>query len=139
MVAFLNCLTLFVKCMFNDSTVFELLVFFLSQNTFFISATRHTHTLFRIVSAVEPISTVSLDFKMTSSHSVGDFTDPQVALWSSQSFHLLSSVKLSGPLHEATFSPSAAHQLAGVGSVGVYFFLIHEHGLNVELKVNDLR
>lgn len=71
--------------------------------------------------------------------SVGDFTDPQVALWSSQSFHLLSSVKLSGPLHEATFSPSAAHQLAGVGSVGVYFFLIHEHGLNVELKVQSVR
>uniref|UniRef100_A0A8C4E682 WD repeat-containing protein 90 n=1 Tax=Dicentrarchus labrax TaxID=13489 RepID=A0A8C4E682_DICLA len=67
--------------------------------------------------------------------SVGDFSEPEVALWSSKTFQLLSSVSVSGPIHDAAFSPSAASQLACVGSQGAYFCLINTHGLNVDLKV----
>ncbi|CAK6964162.1 WD repeat-containing protein 90 [Scomber scombrus] len=71
--------------------------------------------------------------------SVGDFSDPEVALWSSKTFQMLSSVSLSGPIHDAAFSPSAASQLACVGSQGVYFCLMESHGLNVDLKVQRVR
>lgn len=72
-------------------------------------------------------------------HLVGDFSDPEVALWSSKTFQLLSIVSVSGPIHDAAFSPSAASQLACVGSQGAYFCLIHTQGLDVDLKVNDHR
>ncbi|XP_070708545.1 WD repeat-containing protein 90 [Pempheris klunzingeri] len=71
--------------------------------------------------------------------SVGDFSDPEVALWSSRTFQLLSSVSVSGPIHDAAFSPSAASQLACVGSQGAYFCLIHTHGLAVDLKVQRVK
>uniref|UniRef100_A0A8C9YQW0 WD repeat-containing protein 90 n=1 Tax=Sander lucioperca TaxID=283035 RepID=A0A8C9YQW0_SANLU len=71
--------------------------------------------------------------------SAGDFSDPEVALWSSKTFQLLSSVSVSGPIHDAAFSPSAASQLACVGSQGAYFCLINTHGLDVDLKVKDHR
>uniref|UniRef100_A0A3B4T934 WD repeat domain 90 n=1 Tax=Seriola dumerili TaxID=41447 RepID=A0A3B4T934_SERDU len=71
--------------------------------------------------------------------SVGDFSDPEVALWSSRTFQLLSSVSVSGPIHDAAFSPSAASQLACVGSQGVYFCLIQTHGLDVDLKVQKVK
>ncbi|XP_055006516.1 WD repeat-containing protein 90 [Boleophthalmus pectinirostris] len=70
--------------------------------------------------------------------SVGDFSDPEVALWSSRTLQLLSSVRVSGPLHDAAFSPTAASQLACVGSMGVYFCLIHECVPDVELKVQSV-
>uniref|UniRef100_A0A665V876 WD repeat-containing protein 90 n=1 Tax=Echeneis naucrates TaxID=173247 RepID=A0A665V876_ECHNA len=71
--------------------------------------------------------------------SIGDFTDPEVALWSSKTYQLLSNVRMSGPIHGAAFSPSAASQLACVGSHGVYFCLIHTHGLEVDLKVERVK
>uniref|UniRef100_A0A8C7XKR1 WD repeat domain 90 n=1 Tax=Oryzias sinensis TaxID=183150 RepID=A0A8C7XKR1_9TELE len=37
--------------------------------------------------------------------SVGDFSEPGLALWSSKNFHLLSSANVSGPIHDAAFSP----------------------------------
>ncbi|KAM8730726.1 WD repeat-containing protein 90 isoform 2-T2 [Acanthopagrus schlegelii] len=67
--------------------------------------------------------------------SVGDFSDPEVALWSSKTFQLLCSVSVSGPINDAAFSPSAASQLACVGSQGAYFCFIHTHGSDVDLKV----
>uniref|UniRef100_A0AAV2LFK1 WD repeat domain 90 n=2 Tax=Knipowitschia caucasica TaxID=637954 RepID=A0AAV2LFK1_KNICA len=67
--------------------------------------------------------------------SVGDYCDPGVVLWSCSSLQLLFSVRVSGPLHEAAFSPSSASQLACVGSQGVYFCLIHERAADVELSV----
>ncbi|XP_041733420.1 WD repeat-containing protein 90 [Coregonus clupeaformis] len=66
---------------------------------------------------------------------VGDFTDPEVALWSTRTYQLLSRVSVSGPLHDVAFSPSAASQLACVGSQGLYFCNTHTQGLDVELKV----
>ncbi|XP_034716336.1 WD repeat-containing protein 90 isoform X2 [Etheostoma cragini] len=70
--------------------------------------------------------------------SAGDFSDPEVALWSSKTFQLLSSVSVSGPIHDAAFSPSTASQLACVGSRGAYFCLINTHGLDVVLKVQTV-
>uniref|UniRef100_A0A3B4ZIF7 WD repeat domain 90 n=1 Tax=Stegastes partitus TaxID=144197 RepID=A0A3B4ZIF7_9TELE len=71
--------------------------------------------------------------------SVGDFSDPEVALWSTKNFQLLSSVSVSGPIHDAAFSPSAHSQMACVGSQGAYFCLIHSQGLNVELQVQRMK
>ncbi|KAM9336626.1 WD repeat-containing protein 90 [Symphorus nematophorus] len=71
--------------------------------------------------------------------SVGDFSDPEVAMWSCKTFQLLSTVSVSGPIHDAAFSPSAASQLACVGSQGVYFGLIHTHGVDADLKVQRVK
>ncbi|XP_038156856.1 WD repeat-containing protein 90 [Cyprinodon tularosa] len=68
--------------------------------------------------------------------SVGDFSDPGLALWSTENFKLLSSVKMSGPIHDAAFSPSTAGQMACVGSRGVYFCFIQTHLSNTDLKVH---
>lgn len=48
-------------------------------------------------------------------------------------------MSVSGPIHDAAFSPSSASQLACVGSHGLYFFHIHTHGLDVDFKVWWLR
>ncbi|XP_054455160.1 WD repeat-containing protein 90 isoform X2 [Anoplopoma fimbria] len=71
--------------------------------------------------------------------SVGDFSDPEVALWSSKTFKLLSNVTMSGPIHDAAFSPSTASQLACVGSQGAYFCLIHTNGSDVDLRVQRVK
>ncbi|KAL6095179.1 wdr90 [Pungitius sinensis] len=71
--------------------------------------------------------------------SAGDFSDPEVALWSTKTFKLLSSVRMSGPIHDTAFSPSRASQLACVGSHGVSFCLMHAHGLDVDLKVEQVK
>ncbi|XP_034049136.1 WD repeat-containing protein 90 [Thalassophryne amazonica] len=68
--------------------------------------------------------------------SVGDFCDPEVVLWSTRTFQLLSSVTMSGPIHDAAFSPTAATQLACVGNQGVYFCLIHAHSQNTDLRAD---
>uniref|UniRef100_A0A3Q2C7Z4 WD repeat-containing protein 90 n=1 Tax=Cyprinodon variegatus TaxID=28743 RepID=A0A3Q2C7Z4_CYPVA len=65
-----------------------------------------------------------------------DFSDPGLALWSTENFKLLSSVKMSGPIHDAAFSPSTAGQMACVGSRGVYFCSIQTHLSNTDLKVH---
>ncbi|KAM4526174.1 WD repeat-containing protein 90 [Fundulus diaphanus] len=67
--------------------------------------------------------------------SVGDFSDPGLALWSTESFQLLSSVNMCGPIHDAAFSPTAASQMACVGTHGVYFVLLHTRASNTDLKV----
>ncbi|XP_063748546.1 WD repeat-containing protein 90 [Eleginops maclovinus] len=71
--------------------------------------------------------------------SVGDFSEPEVALWSNKTFQLLSHVRVSGPVHDAAFSPSAASQLACVGSQGVHFCLIHTQGSDVDLRVQRVK
>ncbi|XP_037546750.1 WD repeat-containing protein 90 [Nematolebias whitei] len=70
--------------------------------------------------------------------SIGDFSDPGLALWSSTNFQLLSSISVCGSIHDAAFSPSASSQMACVGSQGVYFCLIHSRGPNVDLKVQKV-
>lgn len=68
----------------------------------------------------------------------GGFSNPEVVLWNSQTLQLLSNVRVSGPVHEAAFSPSTFSQLACVGDQGVYFCLLHTHGQDVELNVNTV-
>lgn len=58
-----------------------------------------------------------------------------MALWSCETFQLLSSVAVSGWVHDVAFSPLAAGQLAAVGSSGVHFCVIHAQGSDVALKV----
>lgn len=69
----------------------------------------------------------------------GGFSDPVIALWDSDTFQLLSSIDVSGPIHDASFSPSAANQLTCVGSHGVYFCFVNTCGSDVELRVNERR
>ncbi|KAJ7984499.1 hypothetical protein DPEC_G00355450 [Dallia pectoralis] len=70
--------------------------------------------------------------------SVGDFTDLEVALWCTRTYQLLSSVGVSGPVHDVAFSPSVASQLACVGSQGMYFCTTHTLGMEVELKLQHV-
>lgn len=65
----------------------------------------------------------------------GDFSDPEVVLWSSRTLQLLSRVSVSGPIHDVAFSPSAFSHLACVGSQGLFFCLINTHSLDPELTV----
>ncbi|XP_029702490.1 WD repeat-containing protein 90 isoform X2 [Takifugu rubripes] len=71
--------------------------------------------------------------------SAGGFSDPVVALWDSDTFQLLSSISVSGLIHDAAFSPSAANQLACVGSHGVYFCFVHACGSDVELRFQGVK
>ncbi|XP_068162338.1 WD repeat-containing protein 90 [Antennarius striatus] len=68
--------------------------------------------------------------------SAGDFSEPVVALWSTRAFQLLSSISVSGPIHDLAFSPSSASELGFVGSQRVNFCLIQSHGSIVDLKVH---
>ncbi|XP_036389825.1 WD repeat-containing protein 90 [Megalops cyprinoides] len=67
--------------------------------------------------------------------SIGDYTDPGVALWRTKACQLISSISLEAPLHDISFSPFSASQLACVGSAGALFCLIEFRGQDVELKV----
>ncbi|XP_020567837.1 WD repeat-containing protein 90 isoform X2 [Oryzias latipes] len=70
--------------------------------------------------------------------SVGDFSEPGLALWSSKNFHLLSSANVSGPIHDAAFSPFTSDHMACVGSQGVYFCVVYTQGQEVDLKIQRM-
>uniref|UniRef100_A0A672KHC3 WD repeat domain 90 n=1 Tax=Sinocyclocheilus grahami TaxID=75366 RepID=A0A672KHC3_SINGR len=67
--------------------------------------------------------------------SVGDFSEPVVALWSTRSFELLCTVQISVPLHDASFCPFTANELTLVGSSAVVFTRIHTQENSTELQV----
>ncbi|XP_061665809.1 WD repeat-containing protein 90 isoform X2 [Syngnathoides biaculeatus] len=71
--------------------------------------------------------------------SIGDFSDPVVAVWSTTTFQLLSKESVLGPIHDATFSPCVAAQLACVGSRGVYFGVFRGQGQDGDLKLQRVR
>ncbi|XP_053722443.1 WD repeat-containing protein 90 isoform X2 [Synchiropus splendidus] len=71
--------------------------------------------------------------------SIGDFSNPELALWSCCTGQMLYSVSVSGSVHAGAFSPTAASQMACVGSRGVYFGLLHSRGLQVEMKLQGVR
>ncbi|KAM9424099.1 WD repeat-containing protein 90 isoform 2-T2 [Pholidichthys leucotaenia] len=64
------------------------------------------------------------------------FLSVEVALWSSRNFQLLLNMQVSGPIHDAAFSPSSANQMACVGSQGAYFCVLDTQGHDVDLKVH---
>ncbi|XP_034782531.2 WD repeat-containing protein 90 [Acipenser ruthenus] len=68
--------------------------------------------------------------------SAGDYRDPAIALWSTNSYQLLTSVRLAEPIHDLSFNPASASQLACVGSGGVMFCLIEQQGKDARLKVH---
>ncbi|XP_076826631.1 WD repeat-containing protein 90 [Brachyhypopomus gauderio] len=70
--------------------------------------------------------------------SVGDWEQPEVALWSTRSFELLCAVSSQRPLQEAAFSLSSAGQLAYVGTNTVFFCSIHTRGQGAELQVKEV-
>ncbi|XP_049615382.1 WD repeat-containing protein 90 isoform X4 [Syngnathus scovelli] len=71
--------------------------------------------------------------------SVGDFSDPSVAVWCGATFRMLSSEGVLGPIHDAALSPSATCQLACVGSQGVYFGLFTDSGQDGDLRLQRAR
>ncbi|KAM9816951.1 WD repeat-containing protein 90 [Neosynchiropus ocellatus] len=71
--------------------------------------------------------------------SIGDFSNPELALWSCCTGQMLYSVNVSGSVHAGAFSPTASSQMACVGSRGVYFGLLHSRGLEVEMKLQGVR
>lgn len=66
----------------------------------------------------------------------GDYREPGLALWSTRTYQLLTTVALAEPLHDAAFSPGSASVLACVGSAGALFCLLECHGQDVQLKVS---
>ncbi|XP_051537939.1 WD repeat-containing protein 90 isoform X1 [Myxocyprinus asiaticus] len=67
--------------------------------------------------------------------SVGDFSEPMVALWSTRSFEMLCTVQMSVPVHDAAFCPFTANELAFIGSNAVFFTLIQTTDQGTELQV----
>ncbi|KPP58808.1 hypothetical protein Z043_123333, partial [Scleropages formosus] len=68
--------------------------------------------------------------------SVGDYTDLRVALWSTGTYQLLSSIAVPEALHDVGFSPTSAGHMTCVGSAGATFCFLQSRGQNVELKVH---
>lgn len=59
-----------------------------------------------------------------------------MALWSTHTYELLLSTRLSEPLHDVAFSPGSHQDLASVGRGAVTFWLLEQQGAAVILKVN---
>ncbi|XP_016417962.1 WD repeat-containing protein 90-like [Sinocyclocheilus rhinocerous] len=70
--------------------------------------------------------------------SVGDFSEPVVALWSTRSFELLCTIQISVPLHDASFCPFTANELTLVGSSAVVFTRIQTQDNSTELQVQKV-
>ncbi|XP_052451971.1 WD repeat-containing protein 90 isoform X2 [Carassius gibelio] len=70
--------------------------------------------------------------------SVGYFSEPVVALWSTRSFELLCTVQISVPLHDASFCPFSADELTLVGSSAVVFTRIQTEDNSTELQVQKV-
>ncbi|XP_059381119.1 WD repeat-containing protein 90 isoform X2 [Carassius carassius] len=70
--------------------------------------------------------------------SVGYFSEPVVALWSTRSFELLCTVQISVPLHDASFCPFTADELTLVGSSAVVFTRIQTQDNSTELQVQKV-
>ncbi|RXN21814.1 WD repeat-containing 90 [Labeo rohita] len=70
--------------------------------------------------------------------SVGDFSEPVVALWSTRSFELLCNVQIAVPLHDASFCPFTANELTLIGSSAVVFTRIQTQDNSTELQVQKV-
>ncbi|TRY93037.1 hypothetical protein DNTS_025166 [Danionella cerebrum] len=70
--------------------------------------------------------------------SVGDFSDPVVALWSTLSYELLCNIQMCVPLHDADFCPFTANELVLVGSGVLLFTRIHTQDITTELQMEKV-
>ncbi|XP_038619526.1 WD repeat-containing protein 90 isoform X2 [Tachyglossus aculeatus] len=67
---------------------------------------------------------------------LGDPSDGTLALWSTLTYKLLSSTRLSEPAHGVAFSPFSADGMACVGRGGITFWLLDQRGPDVHLKIH---
>ncbi|XP_061455789.1 WD repeat-containing protein 90 isoform X2 [Rhineura floridana] len=67
---------------------------------------------------------------------VGDYVDRGIALWNAHTYDLMSSTRLSEPVHEVAFSPLSVGHLACVGRGAVTFWLTEQQGADISLKVH---
>ncbi|XP_053132932.1 WD repeat-containing protein 90 [Hemicordylus capensis] len=67
---------------------------------------------------------------------LGDYADRTIALWNAQTYELMSSTRLSEPVHEVAFSPLAVGHLACVGWGAMTFWLTEQQGAEISLKVH---
>ncbi|CAH2307904.1 WD repeat-containing 90 [Pelobates cultripes] len=66
---------------------------------------------------------------------LGDYRDGSLALWSTKSFELLASSRLSWPAHAVAFNPYHADGFACVGTKAVSFWKIEELETGTQMKV----
>ncbi|XP_040295640.1 WD repeat-containing protein 90 isoform X1 [Bufo bufo] len=66
---------------------------------------------------------------------VGDYRDGTLALWSTRTYEMLASSKLSAPAHAAVFNPSHADTFACVSSRTVNFWRLENNGTSCQMKV----
>nr|XP_034986517.1 WD repeat-containing protein 90 isoform X1 [Zootoca vivipara] len=67
---------------------------------------------------------------------LGDYVDRVIALWNTHTYELMSSTRVSEPVHEIAFSPLSAGHLACVGKGAVTFWLTEQQGADISLKVH---
>lgn len=67
---------------------------------------------------------------------VGDYNDQTLALWSTYTYELLSSTRISEPVHDVAFSPFSHREMACVGKGAIMFWLLEQHGADINLKVH---
>ncbi|NXQ04967.1 WDR90 protein, partial [Vidua macroura] len=66
---------------------------------------------------------------------IGDYSDQTMALWSTHTYELMLSTRISEPLHDVAFSPFSHQDLACVGRGAVTFWVLEQQGAAVRLKV----
>ncbi|XP_074014459.1 WD repeat-containing protein 90 [Numenius arquata] len=67
---------------------------------------------------------------------LGDYNDQTIALWNTYTYELISSTRISEPVHDVAFSPLSHRDLACVGKGAVTFWLLEQQGADVNLKVH---
>ncbi|XP_072416196.1 WD repeat-containing protein 90 isoform X2 [Chiloscyllium punctatum] len=68
--------------------------------------------------------------------SAGDYRDLTIALWDTRNYELLATTRVSNPVHDLAFDPTAVNEFACVGVGGVHFWLVEQTGEEVQLKVH---
>ncbi|XP_041063040.1 WD repeat-containing protein 90 [Carcharodon carcharias] len=68
--------------------------------------------------------------------SAGDYRDLSIALWETRNYELLTTARVSNPIHDLAFDPTAVNEFACVGVGGVHFWLVEQTGNEVQLKVH---
>lgn len=75
-------------------------------------------------------------FLLSFPFSLGDYRDQTMALWSTHTYELMLSTRISEPLHDVAFSPFSHQDLACVGRGAVTFWVLEQQGAAVRFKVN---
>uniref|UniRef100_UPI00398F26DD WD repeat-containing protein 90 n=1 Tax=Pristiophorus japonicus TaxID=55135 RepID=UPI00398F26DD len=68
--------------------------------------------------------------------SAGDYRDLTIALWNTRNYELLATTRVSDPVHDLAFDPTAFSEFACVGVGAVHFWLVEQTGNEVQLKVH---